>query len=215
MRLPTASPLAPTGSLNLLTPSSTSGLPALFHAGSALGVCPSELCSSRTGGSRLRHRYPRAVGTSRSDLAALAPESRRSLGSAPDPRPSPRETTESCPASGPCSAPRVRCSCRWFRPTGARSSPGLLPSRVFPLAGRAAVFTAASPRVVRHPDAEAARLAPLQGLAFRRDWLSSLEDADPPGVSHLVTDPRRRSEIGIRESPPSGSRYVAVLFSHS
>jgi len=38
---------APAGFLNLLAPSSAPSLPALFHAGSALGVCPSEPRSSR------------------------------------------------------------------------------------------------------------------------------------------------------------------------
>jgi hypothetical protein len=42
-----AQPPAPSGTHNLLAPSSALSLPALFHAGSALGTHPPELCSSR------------------------------------------------------------------------------------------------------------------------------------------------------------------------
>jgi hypothetical protein len=44
---PLARPPAPSGFLNLLAPSSAPSRPALFHAGSAPGVHPSELSSSR------------------------------------------------------------------------------------------------------------------------------------------------------------------------
>lgn len=54
--------LASSGFLNLLTLSSARSIPALFHASYAHGVHPSELCSSRAGGSRLRCRCPLAIG---------------------------------------------------------------------------------------------------------------------------------------------------------
>jgi hypothetical protein len=54
----------PTGFLNLLASSSAPNLPALFHAGSALGVHPSELCSFRAAVRRLQRRCPLAVGMS-------------------------------------------------------------------------------------------------------------------------------------------------------
>lgn len=53
--------LASSGFPNLLTLWSAPSLPVLFHTGSALGVRPSELCSSRTGGSRLRYHCPLAI----------------------------------------------------------------------------------------------------------------------------------------------------------
>jgi hypothetical protein len=46
-RGPTPEPHAPSGFLDLLAPCSATCLPALFHAGSAHGVSPSEPCSSR------------------------------------------------------------------------------------------------------------------------------------------------------------------------
>jgi hypothetical protein len=54
----------PTGSLNLMTSSSAPDLSALFHAGSALGVLPSKLCSSRVAVRCLQRRCPPVVETS-------------------------------------------------------------------------------------------------------------------------------------------------------
>jgi hypothetical protein len=54
-------PPAPSGFLNLSTPSSVPSLVALFHATSALGVHPSELSSSRAAVRRLRRRSPLVV----------------------------------------------------------------------------------------------------------------------------------------------------------
>jgi len=56
-----AQPPAPSGSHNLLTPSSAPSLPALFHAGSALGVHPPELCSSRAVVRCFQRRSPLGV----------------------------------------------------------------------------------------------------------------------------------------------------------
>jgi hypothetical protein len=58
-----ARPPAPSGFLNLLTLQSAPSLPALFHAGSAPGVRPSEPCSSRAAVRRLRRRCPLDVAT--------------------------------------------------------------------------------------------------------------------------------------------------------
>jgi hypothetical protein len=59
----TAQAPASPGFLNLLTRSSAPYLPALFHAGSAHGVSPSELCSSCVAARRCRRPSPRDVGT--------------------------------------------------------------------------------------------------------------------------------------------------------
>jgi hypothetical protein len=56
-------PPAPSGFLNLLTLHSALSLPALFHAGSAHGVRPSELCSSRAAVRCLQRRFPPGVGS--------------------------------------------------------------------------------------------------------------------------------------------------------
>jgi hypothetical protein len=56
-----ARPPAPSGFLNLLAPRSAPSLLALFHARSAHGVRPPELCSSRTAVRRLRRPYPHGV----------------------------------------------------------------------------------------------------------------------------------------------------------
>jgi hypothetical protein len=51
-------PPASSGFLNLLTLCSAPSLPAVFHAGSALGVCPPELSSSRAAVRRFRRPSP-------------------------------------------------------------------------------------------------------------------------------------------------------------
>jgi len=56
-------PPAPPGVRNLLALSSALSLPALFHAGSAHGVNPSELCSSRVAVRRFRRLDPLGVPT--------------------------------------------------------------------------------------------------------------------------------------------------------
>jgi hypothetical protein len=61
--LSTARAPAPTGFLNLLTRSSAPYLPALFRAGSARGVSPSELSSSCAAVRRFRRPSPLDVGT--------------------------------------------------------------------------------------------------------------------------------------------------------
>jgi len=58
----TPNPLAPSGFLNLLTPSSAASLPALFHAGITHGVdCPSELCPFHAAVRCLQRLYPLVV----------------------------------------------------------------------------------------------------------------------------------------------------------
>jgi hypothetical protein len=63
---------------------------------------------------------------------------------------------------------------------------GFLPSRVFSPAGMGAVLHHASPHVVLRAGAND-RNGSTPGCCFRRDRLASLEAADPPGVSRLVT----------------------------
>jgi len=61
-----SSPPAPSGFLNLLTPSSARYLPTLFHAGSAYGIRPSEPCSSRAAVRRLQRHSPHDISFARS-----------------------------------------------------------------------------------------------------------------------------------------------------
>jgi hypothetical protein len=60
-RVPAPWLVAPSGFRNLLTLSSAPHLPALFHAGPAPGVRPSELCPSRSAVRCFRRRTPPVV----------------------------------------------------------------------------------------------------------------------------------------------------------
>lgn len=60
-RLSKANSPTPTGDHNLLAFSSAPSLPALFHAGSALGVNPAKLCSSTAAARHFWRRSPHSV----------------------------------------------------------------------------------------------------------------------------------------------------------
>jgi hypothetical protein len=135
IELPTLDRPPPSGFLDLMASSSAPDLLALFHARSAPGVLPSELCSSRAAVRRLRRRCPPVVGaflrparapTRCRGCRSTAPNPRAPMVGGPLRRPSP---------SGLCSTRESTTSDWLFRPPRARSSPGLLPFRVFPLAG--------------------------------------------------------------------------------
>lgn len=127
---------SPPGVLNLMAPSSTACLPALFHAGSTLGVLPFRAFSPGLPGSSsldmssrtpplaqhcvvsnafallsLSRSFLRLVSCRPSDFSASG-----KLGLQPSKRLSP---------TGPCSTPESATSCRWFRPTRAHGSHGL------------------------------------------------------------------------------------------
>jgi hypothetical protein len=147
-------PLAPSGFLDLSAPSSASSLPALFHAGSAHGVRPSERCSSRAAVRRLRRRCPPAVATT-AQPSRGPPSCRRCRSTAPDPttpivgRPSCRPSS-----SGLCSTRESATSRRLFRPERARGSPGLRPLQGVPPRRQGIGLRHASPHAVPVPGDE-------------------------------------------------------------
>jgi hypothetical protein len=124
----------PTGFLNLVASSSAPDLLALFHARSAPGVRPSELCSFRAAARRLRRRCPPVVGVIlRSARAAGGRRERRNA--APNPPPSHVDGPSKRPSpSGLCSTRKSATSHRLFRPTRSAwlswdsSPPGFSPS---------------------------------------------------------------------------------------
>lgn len=69
---------AASGFLNLLPLCSAPYLPALFRAGSALGVCPSGLCSSCEAARCFQRRFPLDVGLPGISVASTAASIRRS-----------------------------------------------------------------------------------------------------------------------------------------
>jgi len=136
--LSTPDRLASSGFLNLLTPLSAPGLPALFHAGSARGVRPSELCSFRTGGDRLRYHYPLAV--SDGDDRLLARTTFTSSGFL-GPRTwtgglAERRYAPSPAASGSCSVRESATRAGGLDRLGRVALLGFAPFRVLCLAGR-------------------------------------------------------------------------------
>jgi hypothetical protein len=127
----------PAGFLNLLASSSAPNLPALFHAGSAHGVHPSELCSFRAAARRLRRRCPLVVGMSFRPVRAAG--GRRSAetraGSAVVPI---GRAVETPLAYRALLHTKVRhpVPADWAE-TQRVALLGFIPSRVFPLTGRA------------------------------------------------------------------------------
>jgi hypothetical protein len=134
---PTLDRPTPSGFLDLLASSSAPDLLALFHARSAPGVLPSELCSSRAAVRRLRRRCPPVVGAILRPVRAPA-RRRRCKSTAPNSRAPMMDGTSKRPSpSGLYSARESATSVWLFRPPRARSSLGIVPFRVLPLAGMA------------------------------------------------------------------------------
>jgi hypothetical protein len=182
-----------------LTLSSTPRLPALFHAGSAPGVRPSELSSSRAAWSPSPVLVPSCRLKTPPNLSETQ-KRRERRSAAPPPFPM---------WKGPWSAPRLQ----GFPP---HESPplqagglgrhehvallGFLPSRVFPLGEMALVFT--MPPLMRLAVRATSRpWAPLQGLVSARGWLVSRETADPPEVCCLPATTTFETNT-VLESPP-------------
>lgn len=197
-----------------MTPSSAQSLPVLFHTGSALGVRPSELCSSRTGGSRLRYRCPLAVGIASFRLLAWNRRPSQLPRTCAWSRLPPVEAFSERPsASGLCSVRESAHSRRWFRPSRARSSRGLLPLQgSHPLRaghGLRRVLPSCGLRVGRYRSTRS-----TSGCCARRGWLVSRETADPPGVSYLVASHERlvrkrfwSRPLDVRGASPSPGRH--------
>jgi hypothetical protein len=130
-----------------------------------MGFCPSELCSSRAAVRRLRRRYP--LDVSRPGCC----QPLRRVRSPKRPRPPSGKTTAPPRLQGlaPHESPPLDAGCLGRR--GARGSPGLLPSRVFPLVGMARP----SPRLPSWASLLRPRTgepAALQGLASNEIGLS-------------------------------------------
>lgn len=139
MMVPNHHAPAPSGFLDLLALSSAPSLPALFHAGSALGVHPSEPSSSRAAVPRLRGPSPHAVDRTRRSLTGSA-----SIESRASPRQerqghvkAPRATS----TSGSCSARESATDKKRVRSLGARSSLGFSPLQGAPSPRDGSAFT--------------------------------------------------------------------------
>jgi len=129
--------------------SSAPDLPALFRAGSAPGVRPSELCSSRAAARRLRRRCPLVVGTvRRRTRAAIGRRERRSA--APNrrrPMWARRRAAPRLQGFAPRESPPPRPGC--LDRSVARSSHGVSPLQGVPPHRTGAAFTA--PPLMRFP----------------------------------------------------------------
>jgi hypothetical protein len=114
--------------------SSAPDLPALFHAGSAPGVHPSELCSFRAAERRLQRRCPLVVGMN-VRLTRADGGRRRYRSTAPGPPPPHMDVPSERPSpSGLCSTRKSATPSRLFRPERSAwlswdsSPPGYSPS---------------------------------------------------------------------------------------
>jgi hypothetical protein len=94
-----------------------------------MGLRPPEPCSLFAAVRRFRRRSPRDIGQRPSPSHRSQSSPKRPLG------PATERLGNASPPSGFRTAKRSATRHRWFRPDGARSSPGLWPSRVFPPAG--------------------------------------------------------------------------------
>jgi hypothetical protein len=152
--------VALSGFLSLLAPCFSRRLPALFHAGNALGVLPSRAFPPRQAGTPSRGpmpscRWPPRTARLQGLWPGAGPLSERAIFQA---SPQPAALLGFHPLQG-LPLPRVRA------PTGP-SSHGLVRNR----------FTVSFAN-------------DLQSLDPRENWLDSLESADPRGVSRLIVLP--------------------------
>jgi hypothetical protein len=182
-------------------------LPALFHAGSAHGVRPSELCSSRAAVRRLRRPCLLAVWPLRelSSEARLPSQAPRICASCRTNAAASRWTESS--TSRLCSTRESATRRRLFRPAQARSSPG--PS---PLQGV-------------HPHRDGYEEPPLMRLANRTQatgaprfrvslpaGLADLSRGCRPSWGLLPRDASRGFDLdAVLGSPPWRPRYVTAL----
>jgi hypothetical protein len=178
----------------------------LFHAGSAPGVHPAKLCSSRAGFRRLRLLSPPVVPRNRSPLRRASVRPRKRCRSAV--RHVERVPETSSP-SGVCSTRESattkrlfygrpeRVALLGFRPPGVSPSPEWLG------------FHRASPLKLTKPGASDL-LGGSSGYRFRRGRLVSLETAAPPGLPPPSDRHDCLGRTPARESPPQASGCVTV-----
>jgi hypothetical protein len=203
-----ARPPTSPGFLNLLTLSSAPSLPALFHAGCAHGVRPSELCSSRAAVRRLQRLCPLDVGTLRASprfglTVAGAEAPRRS-------RPYPNEEALGAPrlqGFAPHESPPLRAGCLGRQERVALQ--GFLPSRVFPLTGMASAF-AAPPLMWLPPSRTGRSSRPTSGSRYPVRLARLLRDRRPSWGFPPRDLPRQFGLGEVRESPPRAPGCVTV-----
>jgi hypothetical protein len=152
--------VALTGFLSLLALYFSRRLPALFHAGNALGVPPSRAFPPRQAGTPSRGPLPSCRWPPR---CSSTPRPQAGRGSV---------------APAPLFRNRRSPMLSW----------AFIPSRVFPSPAMEPRMGSSSHELFRGrlavPSAEA-----LQSITRRENWLDSLEPADPPGVSRLIVLP--------------------------
>ena len=173
---------ASSGFLDLLTLSSAPSLVALFRATSAHGVVPSRALLL----SRSRTPSPAPLPSCRLDGPADRATAQRLW-------PKPAAPLGIRHGPGSALAFRVLLHARVrHRPAAFYTAPrrvallGFLPSRVLPLTGMARPSPGLPSRVSLVQARTTGRAHP-SGSHFQRDWLVSLETADPPGLIRLVT----------------------------
>jgi hypothetical protein len=181
----------------------------LFHAGSALGVCPSEPSSSRTAVRCLQRRCPPDVAASLDTTRQPTSSTRRRNTARPPPTPIwevPRSTPR-LQGFDPYESPPLRAN-GLGRPEHVALL-GFLPFRVFPLTGLTTAFTA-SPlmrlplRPTNRPD------EPSTGSCYPARLACLSRDCRPSWGSSPFDFPRKFELAAVRESPPRAPGCVTV-----
>jgi hypothetical protein len=200
---------APPGFLNLMAPSSAPSLLALFHARSAHGVSPFKALL-----------LPRSRTLSPAPLPSWCCARSTLDPSAGFPSRAPKRRAR---ATSPHVGPGIRSPhLQGFAP---RESPphrhgflhlaervalmGFLPSRVLPLAGMAAAFTAASPHEVIFTGAETTDRT-LYRVSIPARWACLSRGCRPSWGCSPCDLPRKFEEAAVRELPPQAPGCVTV-----
>jgi hypothetical protein len=155
---------------------SAPSLPALFHAGSAPGVRPSEPCSSRAAVRRLRRRCPLVVRSLPPTAVAKSLPCVLAETETPEQQLLSGGLLQTPSPSGLCSTRKSATSLRLFRPPGARSSPGIHPLQGFLPHRNGTTFIA--PPLMRLSSVAIARFLGLPFRVFLRGGIGSSRKRD-------------------------------------